>query len=115
MDTITANPKLVAFCGLYCGACKKYLNKKCPGCAGNEKASWCKVRSCNMDHNYKSCAECTEFKNVMDCGKYNNFIARVVGFVLRSDRAACVKRIKEIGLEAFAGEIAATGKMSIKK
>ncbi len=31
MKEIVSDPKLVAYCGLYCGACKRYLQEKCPG------------------------------------------------------------------------------------
>ena len=34
------NPEKIAFCGLYCGACRQYLKEKCPGCRKNEKAKY---------------------------------------------------------------------------
>lgn len=40
--TITASTDHIAACGLYCGACRKYLNDKCPGCRQNDRATWCK-------------------------------------------------------------------------
>ena len=43
MKEIVADPKLVAYCGLYCGACGAYLRGRCPGCIENYKATWCKV------------------------------------------------------------------------
>ena len=46
MPAIQVNTDLVAHCGLYCGACKSYLNGKCKGCHENSKAAWCKIRSC---------------------------------------------------------------------
>jgi hypothetical protein len=115
MKTITNDPKLVAFCGLYCGACKKFLNEKCPGCAGNEKAGWCTVRKCNLENRYSSCAECKMFENIMDCKKYNNFFSKAIGFVLRSDRKAGIDRIKEIGLDGFAREMSEKGIHAIKR
>lgn len=36
---LIGDEKLVAACGLYCGACHKFLTGKCPGCKENEKAS----------------------------------------------------------------------------
>ena len=37
MKEIKENVGLVAYCGLYCGACKAYLKEKCSGCLNNEK------------------------------------------------------------------------------
>ena len=63
--TITASTEYIAACGLYCGACRKYLNGKCPGCKQNEKATWCKIRQCCIEKEIHSCADCT--MNVKDC------------------------------------------------
>ena len=115
MDTIVADPKLVAYCGLYCGACRKYLKGKCPGCAGNEKASWCKIRVCCLENNYASCADCEQFDDVADCRMFNNFMAKLFGFIFRSNRPACVARIKEIGIEQYAEEMAQKRAQSIKR
>ena len=115
MSEIKNDPALVAFCGLYCGACGKYKKGACSGCAGNEKATWCKVRSCCLEHEYKSCADCTEFSNAMDCKKLNNFMSKIFGFIFRSDRPACIAKIKEIGVEAYAAEMAEKGMQSIKR
>lgn len=101
---IVANPRLIAYCGLYCGACHKYLNGKCPGCAENTKATWCKVRSCNMENNYKSCADCklTDFHT---CKKLDNFIAKIFAVVFNSNRMACLEHIKKNGYDAFANDM----------
>ena len=114
MREIIADRNLVACCGLYCGACGKYLAEKCRGCRENEKASWCGVRSCCLEHGYAGCADCREFPEVRECGKFNNFIARIIGFVLRSDRAACVRLIREKGPDVFAQEMAASGMQAIR-
>jgi len=58
MKEVASNPDLVAYCGLYCGACGSYLRETCPGCHQNEKAEWCKVRVCCIDNQYLSCADC---------------------------------------------------------
>jgi hypothetical protein len=109
---IIADEKLVAKCGLYCGACRRYLKGKCPGCGGNDKASWCKVRSCNLEHGYTTCAECT-LKPIDDCREYNNFIAKLFGVIFRSNRKACIERIRAVGPAAFAEEMTAIKAMSI--
>ena len=113
MNSTTADPKLVAYCGLYCGACSKYKKGKCSGCAGNDKATWCKIRDCCIENNFSTCADCTQFADVADCRKYNNFMSKLFGFIFRSNRKACICKIKEIGLEEFATEMADKGIMSI--
>ncbi len=115
MLPIIADPSLVAACGLYCGACKKHLAGRCPGCRLNAKAGWCKVRSCCQEHGYATCADCATFTDARDCPKFDNWIAWVIGFVLRSDRAACIDRIRAVGREAFASEMAARGAQSIRR
>lgn len=111
---ITVNKDLIAACGLYCGACKSYINGKCPGCRENTKASWCKTRQCCIENNIQSCADCTSV-HYMECKKFNNGFSKLIGFILNSDRPACIKRIKDVGYEAFASEMAAIGRQSIKR
>jgi hypothetical protein len=106
MKNIVADPSLVAHCGLYCGACGSYLKGRCPGCHENAKASWCKVRSCCMAEGYASCADCKPFSEAMDCKKFNNFISKLFGLLFRSDRAACVRQIKALGLAGHAEKMA---------
>ena len=92
----------VAYCGLYCGACKSQLKGKCPGCYGNEKAT------------YATCADC-QLMPLKECKKYNNIFAKVIGFVSRTDRSKCIDRIKTIGVEEFASEMKLAGRMTIKR
>ncbi len=115
MKEIAADQKLVAFCGLYCGACGAYLKEKCPGCHGNVKASWCKVRACCLDSGYSSCAMCVEFSDPKECRKFHNLISRIIGFVLRSDRGACIAQIRQQGIEGHAREMAASGRQTIRR
>ena len=63
MRSIVSDHGLVAYCGLYCGACGRYLKDKCPGCHENQKAGWCKVRVCCVDNHYASCADCEQFED----------------------------------------------------
>lgn len=112
---IINDENMVAYCGLYCAACGKFQKGSCPGCAKNEKATWCEIRKCNMSKGYKSCADCTEYLNVMDCKKYNNFISKIFGFVFRSNRAACIERIKEGGYKKFADYMTDNKLQSMKR
>lgn len=98
----------ISACGLYCGTCRKFVRGSCPGCAANDRASWCKVRSCCREHGWTSCAECTA-EGIDTCRKFNNFIAACFAFVFRSDRHGCIRRIREVGCERFAAEMEAHG------
>jgi len=111
---IAVNPSLVAHCGLYCGACPSYLKDRCPGCHENEKATWCKIRSCCIENEYASCADCSQFDEPRDCKKFHNLFSKVIGFVLRSDRPACIDQIENRGLEGHAQAMAELGRVSIK-
>ena len=115
MSEVCADTNLIACCGLYCGACKRYVKGKCPGCPENEKATWCKVRLCCKEHSYTSCADCSIIDNLRDCKKLNNFISKFFALVFRSDRIACLASIKEKGYEAYAQEMTDKKIMSIKK
>ncbi len=115
MKPMETDAKLIARCGLYCGACRKYRNGKCPGCAGNDKASWCKVRTCCAEHGYASCADCQQVGDVMECAHFNSFMARLFGFIFRSDRAACVRAIRDDGYEAFAERMAREERQSLPR
>ena len=115
MQETKADTKLIAKCGLYCGACGRYKKGKCKGCMENEKASWCKVRICCLDKEIDSCADCNEYSNVMACGKYNNFMAKLFGVMFNSDRAACIQKIKQEGYHSYASQMEQNGMMTIKR
>jgi len=115
MKQITNNSAFIAKCGLYCGACGKYLNDKCPGCANNEKASWCKLRSCTLEKNIRSCADCDEFSDPMKCKKFNNVMAQLFGLIFNSNRAACIAKIKAVGYDDFTAYMTENKMMSFKR
>lgn len=115
MKPIVADTKLVAKCGLYCGACGKYQKEKCKGCLDNTKASWCKVRSCCLEHNFTSCADCAQFFDVMDCKKYDNFMAKLFGLIFNSDRSACIDAIRKNGYEHYVATMAREKRMTFKR
>jgi len=114
LKPIVADRNLIAYCGLYCGACRAYLKGSCPGCRDNVKATWCKIRQCCQEANLDSCAECSTIK-LEECKKYNNFISKVIGVVLNSDRSACIHRIGKIGYDQFAVEMAENKRQTIKR
>ena len=99
---ILIDTKQIAYCGLYCGACHKFLKGKCPGCHNNEKAGWCKVRKCCMQKKISSCADCDEYANAKECKMHNNFFGKVFAVLFNSDRYACLDLIKAEGYENFA-------------
>ena len=115
MREITNDAGLVACCGLYCGACRSYLKEKCEGCMKNEKASWCKVRSCCINKGISSCASCDEFSDALGCKKFNNFVSKIFSLVLGSDRQACINQIKELGVEGHAEKMSGLKLQSLKK
>jgi hypothetical protein len=111
---IIADKNLIAYCGLYCGSCRSYLTKKCQGCHDNMKASWCKIRECCIDNSIQSCANCNKIE-LADCKKYNTLISKIIGYILNSDRTACITRIKEIGYDDFALEMTNNKSQTIKR
>ena len=115
MADVVADKNLVAYCGLYCGECGAHLKDRCPGCHENEKATWCKVRSCCIEDELTTCADCTTYTDVKECRKYHNLISRIFGFIFRSNRPACIARIREVGVEQFAAEMAEQKRQSMPR
>ena len=115
MENVKVDSKLVAYCGIYCGTCPKYIKGKCPGCHENVKGTWCKIRTCNMDNSYNSCADCKEFTNVKECKKYDNPFSRMFEFFYGTDRKAGIEIIKEKGYEDFAKYMVENGLVAVKK
>ena len=115
MKEIVSNPELVAYCGLYCGACKAYLKESCRGCHENRRATWCKVRSCCLSNQYASCADCQDFEDPSACKKFNNLFSKIFALVLRSDRAACIRQLRELGMEGHAQNMAEHKRQTIKR
>jgi hypothetical protein len=115
MKSIVADTGLVAYCGLYCGACGVYRRGRCPGCHENQKATWCGVRKCCTENGYSSCAECRTIADPRDCRKFHNFISKLFGLIFRSDRRACIAQIRQKGLSAHADLMAASQRHSIRR
>ncbi|MBW2609083.1 MAG: DUF3795 domain-containing protein [Deltaproteobacteria bacterium] len=106
---------MVAYCGLYCGACKKYRIEKCPGCHENEKAAWFKIRSCCIENQYASCADCKQFEDINDCKLFNNFMSKFFALIFRSNREACIQQIRDIGIQGHADYMSEQKLQSIKR
>jgi hypothetical protein len=115
MKQIMADQNLVAYCGLYCGACGSYLKGRCPGCRENAKAGWCPQRKCCAEHQYTTCADCKEFEDAKDCRHFNSFIAKLMSLVLNSNRPACVLKIRELGTEGFAAFMAEKKRQTLSR
>jgi hypothetical protein len=112
---IVSDVNLVAYCGLYCGACGAYLKGRCAGCHDTDKRAWCKIRTCCRQADYASCADCKVFGDPNDCRTFNNLIAKVFGLIFRSDRAACIRQIRELGVRGHADAMARAKAQTIKR
>ncbi len=115
MKEIISDASLVAYCGLYCGACRAYLKERCPGCHDNEKATWCKIRSCCIENQYSTCADCRQFTDPNDCRIFNNLISKIFSLIFRSNRAACILQIRDIGTHGHADRMTGLRIQSIKR
>jgi hypothetical protein len=105
--------QLIAYCGLYCGACRKFVSGKCPGCKRLAPPHWCKIRTCCIEKSFDSCAGCSlETPNA--CKKFNNPISKVFAFIFGSDREKCIMAIREKGAAWYAAHMAQTRQQSLK-
>jgi len=111
---IICDENFIAYCGLYCAACPRFLDKKCKGCKVNG-ASWCKVKPCNIENNYKNCSDCAKYNDIKDCKKYNPFLVKVGEFLSKTSRKEAVKILKERGTKEFAEFMTEKKWVSIKK
>lgn len=112
------NKELVSYCGLYCGACKKYVNKECNGCKSESKVTpkWCKVKPCNEEKEITSCAECTEFSDVKKCKKLYPLSYKFGEVIAQMSRKDGIEMIKNKGYEEFAEFMAGVNKgLCLKK
>ena len=114
MKPIIANTELISKCGLNCGACRAYIKGKCPGCNEKTNAQWCKIRTCVIENNYTTCADC-KIADYNTCKKVNNIPAKIISFIFNSDRIACLNYIKTNGIDNFANMMCDKKLVSIKK
>jgi len=54
---------LIGKCGIYCGACRLHILKKCKGCLNlyANKEAKCPYHKCVTNKEINSCGECREF------------------------------------------------------
>ncbi|MBF0208851.1 MAG: DUF3795 domain-containing protein [Oligoflexia bacterium] len=115
LSEIPCSEKLVSYCGLYCGACGRYLKGACLGCAESVGKTWCKIRSCCVANEYHSCANCKKITEYQQCKNFNNLIARFFSWIFKSDRVAGLEKIKKEGMKEFASYMSKKRTHSIKK
>ena len=68
-----------------------------------------------MQQNLTSCADCRQFPDASLCGKFNNLVSKLFAFVFRSDRAACIRQIREIGIQGHADNMCDQKRHTIKR
>jgi hypothetical protein len=68
-----------------------------------------------MDHKFASCADCAEYPDPRACKDFNSFFAKVFGFFMRSDRAACVDQIRRLGVQGHADEMTRARRQTIRR
>ena len=115
MASTVVDESLVAYCGLYCGACSAYKKGKCPGCRETQKKAACKIRRCNVDAGYESCAACEQVSDVATCRRLNRPMFRIFGYVMNYDMILGVKLLRKIGRQAYAEQLAQSGLMWVKR
>jgi hypothetical protein len=96
---------VIARCGLVCSKCGAFVKGKCKGCHSDKPMfKGCPIKKCTVEKNIPTCAACTDYKDLHDCRKLNNWISKIIGFFTKSDRIGKLRRIREGGLEKFISE-----------
>jgi len=106
-EQTTDSEQLIAYCGLYCGACPSFTSGKCDGCRSNSAKSAvvykaCQVKPCCVENGFFTCADCTIYASTKECKKYNPLLLKIASWVESSDRSKAIKMIKEKGRAEFA-------------
>jgi len=104
---ITKDENLIAYCGLYCGACPSFTSGKCDGCRGDSEKSavvykQCQVKPCCTENGFFTCADCTIYASVKNCKKYNPLLLKIASWIESSDRSKAIEMIKTKGRAEFA-------------
>ena len=113
IQEIKNDPQLIAYCGLYCGSCKKFLSGKCPSCQQLASPHWCKIRTCCINKKFANCSEC-DMETPNACKTFNNPISKVFKFIFGYDREKSILLIREKGAVYYAGYMAEIRQQSLK-
>ena len=96
------NEIIVGYCGLVCTNCWAYRKKKCRGCYSEQPMyKNCPVKQCCIEKSYTTCAECIDYSDLKKCKKLNNYVAKIVGFIFKTNKIDNLKKIRQIGLKEF--------------
>ncbi|HEY3358602.1 MAG TPA: DUF3795 domain-containing protein [Polyangia bacterium] len=104
----------IAPCGLFCTNCPKLAQGKCQGCQVAPGFERCEVRRCCIAKGILTCASCPDFappRSYRECGKLNSFIARAIGFFMKSDRCGAVQILRDEGVADYLALKRASGHM----
>ena len=93
----------LSYCGLYCGNCSGYkrgmpLMGKCAGCRAGGGPPECAIRECCKAKGHHTCAACDTFD---ECSLFDGFIHKVARVIFGSDKRGNLRKIGEIGVDAF--------------
>jgi hypothetical protein len=104
----------IAPCGLFCSNCGKFRAGRCQGCQIEPGFGRCPIRRCVVERSIQHCAACPDFaapRDYRECGKVNNLIAQIIGFVLRSNRPGALALLRDQGPAAYLAEKRRSGRM----
>lgn len=91
-------------CGLFCGTCPSFLDGECEGCLSKKNSCYCNnhFKNCADEKRITRCYECHYFP----CQKLEEFKEShfVNGISHHHNIILNLKRMKEVGVEAFIEE-----------
>lgn len=103
VESLLNNPNLIVPCGLYCGECSGFQEKKCGGCLSRKGlclkyTKTCQIYSCCVDEKKRRfCSECSDFP----CEKFDKFFNTSQW---HNEVVGNLKRIKKLGVKKFLKE-----------
>lgn len=97
------NQALIAPCGLYCGECEAFQDRRCGGCVSRQGlclkyTKICKIYSCCVDRRrLRFCSDCRDFP----CERFSKFFNTPVWY---DEVLSNLKRIKNEGVNKLLKE-----------